>query len=148
VHQIRVYQPEDELSCIEIFDSNLPKYFTVPERDLFIAYLRRLNPNYFVAEIEGRVRGCGGFRVDDYGIAYLAWGMVHSTCHQQGIGSSLLHFRLEEIRKVDYAWAVLIDTSQHSAPFFARFGFEVFRTIPNGYQAGLDKVFMRLVWHE
>jgi hypothetical protein len=31
---------------------------------------------FFVAEVEGRIRGCGGFRVDDYGLGALEWGMV------------------------------------------------------------------------
>jgi GNAT superfamily N-acetyltransferase len=143
---IREYQREDESACLAIFDSNRPKYFTAPERDLFVAYLRRLDQPFFVALVAGQVRGCGGFRVDDYGVSYLEWGMVHSNWHRQGLGASLLQWRLEQIRQIAHAWCVLIDTSQHTAPFFARFGFEALRTITDGYQTGLDKVFMRLAW--
>jgi hypothetical protein len=37
-----------------------------------------------------------------------------------------------------HAWCVLIDTSQHTAPFFARFGFEMIRVIADGYPPDLD----------
>ena len=146
VGEIREYRPDDESVCLDIFDSNRPKYFAGPERDLFAAYLRRMDEPFFVAELVGQVRGCGGFRVDDYGVGYLAWGMVQANLHRQGMGANLLRWRLERIRQIAHAWCVLIDTSQHTAPFFARFGFETFRAIADGYQPGLDKVFMRLVW--
>jgi GNAT superfamily N-acetyltransferase len=146
VSDIREYGRDDESACLGIFDSNRPKYFTGPERELFAAYLRRLDQPFFVALVAGQVRGCGGFRVDDYGVSYLEWGMVHATWHRQGVGANLLRWRLEQIRQIAHTWCVLIDTSQHTAPFFARFGFQSLRTIPNGYKPGLDKVFMRLVW--
>jgi predicted N-acetyltransferase YhbS len=146
VGDIREYRRDDESACLDIFDSNRPKYFTGPERDLFAAYLRRMDQPFFVAEVAGEVRGCGGFHVDDFGVGYLDWGMVRASWHRQGLGAKLLRWRLERIRQIAHAWCVLIDTSQHTAPFFARFGFEAFRTIADGYQPGLDKVFMRLVW--
>jgi predicted N-acetyltransferase YhbS len=140
---IRTYQPEDAPACMAVFDSNLPKFFTTPEREQFAAFLARMEGPYFVARSGDQLCGCGGFFVDDYGVSYLAWGMVHSAWHRQGIGARLLQWRLELIEQVPHAWCVLIDTSQHSAPFFARFGFSSYRTIQDGYEPGLDKVFMR-----
>jgi ribosomal protein S18 acetylase RimI-like enzyme len=140
---IRPYAPENEATCMAIFDSNLPKYFTQAERDLFLNYLRRKDIVYFVAEHRDEVTGCAGYWIDDYGLAHLVWGMVHSARHLQGIGAALLKWRFERIRQTPYAWCVLINTSQHTAPFFARYGFQAIRTIPDGYQAGLDKIFMR-----
>jgi len=146
VGEIREYRPADESACLEIFDSNRPKYFTASERDLFVAYLQRMDQPFFVTEVAGQVRACGGFRVDDFGVGFLEWGMVHAHWHRKGAGANLLHYRLERIRQTTHAWCVLIDTSQHTAPFFARFGFEPYRTNPDGYQPGLDKIFMRLLW--
>lgn len=143
---IRQYRPGDESACLALLDSNRPKYFAGPERALFAAYLARLDEPFFVVEAPGQVRGCGGFRVNDYGVGYLLWGMVHADWHRRGIGADLLQWRLDRMRQISHAWCVLIDTSQHTAPFFARFGFEMFRVITDGYQPGLDKVFMRLVW--
>ncbi|NBV22375.1 MAG: GNAT family N-acetyltransferase [Proteobacteria bacterium] len=120
VGDIREYRPDDESACLDIFDSNRPKYFTAPERDLFAAYLRRMAQPFFVAEVAGQVRGCGGFRVDDFGVGFLEWGMVQAHWQGQRVGSNLLRCRLDRIRQLTHAWCVLIDTSQHTAPFFAR----------------------------
>lgn len=143
---IREYRRDDEWACLDIFDSNRPKYFIAPERDLFAAFLRRMDQPFFVVDVMGQVRACGGFHVDDYGVGRLDWGMVRADWHHRGIGATLLRWRLDQIRQTDHAWCVLLDTSQHTAPFFAKFGFEAIRTIGNGYGPGLDKVFMRLLW--
>jgi predicted N-acetyltransferase YhbS len=142
---VREYRPGDEPRCLAMFDGNFPKFFAPHERELFEKFLRRDDRPFFVAEVDGAVRGCGGFRVDDFGVAFLAWGMVDADWHRRGVGAALLRFRLDRIREIPHAWCVLLDTSQHSAPFFARFGFEAYRTIADGYRPGLDKVFMRRV---
>lgn len=80
---IRTFQPEDTTACLAIFDSNLPTFFTYPEREQFAAFLARMNIPYFVAEADGEICGCGGYALDDYGVSYLAWGMVHATWHRR-----------------------------------------------------------------
>lgn len=142
---IRTYQPEDAPACMALFDSNLPKFFAPHERAQFAGFLQRMDCPFFVATVGAQCCGCGGFYVDDYGLAYLVWGMVDAAWHRRGIGSALLRWRLDRIGEVAHAWCVLVDTSQHSAPFFARFGFRSYRLIPDGYEAGLDKVYMRLL---
>lgn len=113
---IREYRPADESACLDLFDSNRPKYFAASERDLFAAYLRRRNRPYFVVEVLGQVRGCGGFHVEDHGVSHLDWGMVHADWHRRGVGADLLEWRLDRIRQIAHAWCVLIDTSQqHSS---------------------------------
>lgn len=145
---IRQYQQKDKNYCLDIFDSNLPKFFAHHERSLFQSYLEHIKQDFYVIEYDGQVHGCGGFRVDDYGISYLAWGMLGHDHHGKGLGARLLEFRLDRIKHIAHAWCVLIDTSQHTAPFFAHHGFKEFRTIKNGYEPGLDKIHMRLAWLE
>lgn len=67
--------------------------------------------------------------------------MVARDAQRQGYGSQLLRFRLERLRALG-AREVHLDTSQHSAPFFARFGFREVRRVPGGYGPGLDRVDM------
>lgn len=147
---VRPYRPADRAACLGVFDSNLPTYFTPDERGLFGRFLDRTMDEtdrpFYVAEADGGVVGCGGHRVDAYGIGYLAWGMVASSLHRRGIGTALVARRLEALRAVPHAWCVVLDTSQHTAPFYARSGFEAVRVVRDGYQPGLDKVFMRRVW--
>jgi hypothetical protein len=60
---IRKYNATDELSCLGIFDSNLPRYFAHEERPEFASFLKASEAEYFVAEIEGDVVACGGYEV-------------------------------------------------------------------------------------
>ena len=145
---VRPYRPADRGACLAAFDSTLPTSFTPDERDLFARFLdeKALAPDrpFAVAERDGRVLGCGGHRVDGYGVASFAWGLVHRDHHRTGLGTALVEHRLQAVRRVPHAWAVILDTSHHAAPFYGRW-FETVRTVPDGYQPGLDKVFMRLV---
>ncbi len=145
--RIRPYMGADHAACLAIFASNLPKFFAEYEREMFASYLLqdRKDESYFVAESEGSIRACGGFAVSEYGVAYLLWGMVEAQWHRRGLGSELLQWRLQRIREIPHAWCVLIDTSQHTAPFYERFGFSAFHQVNDGYQLGLDKIYMRQI---
>ena len=143
---IRDYAPSDAAACLGLFDGNTPGYFAADERALFEAFLRRDDHEIFVAEESGIVVGCGGFKLNEYGVGYLVWGVVAAAWHGRGVGSALLRWRLEQMRAIPHAWCALLDTSQRTAGFFARFGFHAYRTVADGYVAGLDKVYMRLTW--
>ena len=140
---IRPFVPEDRDACLALFDSNLPRFFAPHERAEFGTWLH--DPGeYFVLEDGGQVVACGGVWLDPRNSerpAGLSWGMVARDAHRRGYGSALLHFRLERLRALGAAEAHL-DTSQHSAPFFARFGFREVRRVPDGYGPGLDRVNM------
>lgn len=144
---VRPYHLADLNACLAVIDSTLPTYFTSEERDLFEHFLRHhaLEPDrpFFVVEVCGQVRGCGGYRIDAYGVGYLAWGMVHADFHRQGLGTALLRHRLRAIEAIPHAWCVVMDTSQHTAPFYARAGFSTVRVLLDGYRPGLHKVYMR-----
>ncbi|MGV7183334.1 hypothetical protein [Xanthomonas axonopodis] len=56
--------------------------------------------------------------------------MVHPTLHQQGLGTILLLARLEALRLSPDIKQVVLDTSQHTQAFFARFGFVVKQVVP------------------
>ncbi|HSI33613.1 MAG TPA: GNAT family N-acetyltransferase [Tepidisphaeraceae bacterium] len=141
---IRDYVASDAGACLGLFDGNTPGYFAADERALFEAFLRRDDHEFFVAEDSGVVVGCGGFKVNEYGVGYLVWGIVSASRHGRGVGTALLRWRLERLRETPHAWCALLDTSQRTAGFFERFGFRAYRTVAEGYGAGLDKVYMRL----
>lgn len=140
---IRPFDPEDRDACLALFDSNVPEFFAPHERAEFGTWLH--DPGeYFVLEDGGRVMACGGVWLDPDSSerpAGLSWGMVARNTHRQGYGSELLAFRLERLRALGATEAHL-DTSQHSAPFFGRFGFREVRRVPGGYGPGLDRVDM------
>lgn len=146
---IRPFTPEDRDACLALFDSNVPEFFAPEERADFMSWLGRpFDPGesgeYYVLEDGGRVVACGGVWLgpgNGEAAAGLSWGMVARDAQRRGYGSALLHFRLERLRALGAA-DVHLDTSQHSAPFFARFGFREVRRVPGGYGPGLDRVDM------
>lgn len=143
--QLRTYTITDRDACLAIFDSNRSAFFAAEERDLFVAFLDDLRCDYFVIESKGEIVGCGGFWLDrENGRAVLVWGMVRNNRHLQGIGSYLLLARLQTIGLQAPGILVTLDTSQHTAEFYARFGFEVQKITENGYAQGLHRYDMSL----
>ncbi len=141
----RPYTPADEIACLELFDSNTPRFFGPEERPDFANFLKRLPCPFFVVEAEGMIIACGGYGSDPKtGKIVLAWGMVRGDLHRQGVGTFLLQERIKMIFQENPSAQVIIDTSQHSQSFFARFGFQATHTTPNYYAPGLHRIDMEL----
>lgn len=146
---VRPYRPDDRDACLAIFDGNTPRFFAPSERADFAGFLDAGPGGYFVVADGSVVVGCGGVFVRDGAGGQheggLYWGMVARTRHRAGVGSFLLRQRLAYLAKTyPETEAVLLDTSQYSYEFFARFGFEVVKATPNSYAPGLDRYDMRL----
>jgi ribosomal protein S18 acetylase RimI-like enzyme len=141
---VRTFTRSDFDTCLRVFESNLPKYFAESERAEFVDFLGAHDGEYLVVELNGAVRACGGSHVKD-GIGRLCWGMVEQSHHRAALGSALLVHRLNRMfsRALDLQ-QVQIDTSQHSAGFYERFGFKVQASVPNGFGEGLDCLAMAL----
>ena len=67
--------------------------------------------------------------------------MVHPARQRQGHGRTLAQARLDRLRALGITHATL-DTSQHTAPFYARLGFREVKRTPDGYGPGLHRVDM------
>lgn len=142
---LREYTPQDKTACLELFDSNLEPYFKPEERSDFSSFLDRKVGDYFVVENEGEIVGCGGIALrPEIGEGNLTWGMINRQKHRQGIGGFLTEARLERLRQIPGLKTVAIQTSQHTAAFYARYGFEVREIIPDGFGPGLDNYKMTL----
>lgn len=128
-----------------LFDSNCPKYFMMDERSEFETFLDNLECDYSVLLVDGNVVGCGGIHVNaDTGEGRLCWGMVDQSHHRTGLGKALLEYRLAGIKADPNATHICIDTSQHTAPFFAKYGFIKTVHKKDGIGPGIDHVEMRL----
>ncbi len=154
---IREYRSEDKEKCIEIFQSNCPKFFDKSELALFINWLdNQVSENpiyksptytnsekdlYFVIEIpEFGVIACGGFYIlKDENEARLAWGMIHFNFHKKGYGTALYHHRKDIIKKNWPDHMITLGTSQHTYSFYQKMGMRVTQTIKAGYGPDLDR---------
>ncbi|WP_296247840.1 GNAT family N-acetyltransferase [uncultured Stenotrophomonas sp.] len=147
---IRLYQPADANACLSLFDSNVPKYFTLAERADFEQFLQRdaQGCDYQLIEHDDRVVACGGLAIRNDGVAVFCWGMVEHSVHRQGFGRQLSLARLQQARQSPNAKRVELSTSQHTQDFYAQLGFSVTRIVANGHGPGLDAVEMVLVLRE
>lgn len=141
------YTQADEVRCMEIFDSNCPKYFAEHERDEFLQTLRDpgIDP-YFIIELSGELVGCGGiFLNHEKKICGLSWGMVHRDFHKQGFGEKLVRHRLALLDEQFTDYKQLVNTAQYTEAFYERFGFTTVRVIKDGWGPSLDKYEMEKV---
>jgi len=144
---IRTYRPDDFRTCMALFDSNVPAFFSAGERTGFVRFLTHHAAawNYRVIERADEVIASAGHAISPDGMtAHLCWGMVHPALHRQGLGTALLLARLQAPRLRPDVKQVVLDTSQHTQAFYARFGFVVKQIVAQGYGAGLDRWDMTL----
>jgi N-acetylglutamate synthase-like GNAT family acetyltransferase len=138
--EIREFQKSDTVGCLALFDSHGGQAFQLTERTEFENYLALPQGPYYVAEFEGSIVACGGFCIQN-DAARLTWGMVTKDLTGKGIGKLLLLYRLREISKAGIS-KISLDTSQHSAGFFEKFGFRIVSRETDGYGDGLHKLEM------
>ncbi|NML20000.1 GNAT family N-acetyltransferase [Pseudoflavitalea sp. G-6-1-2] len=141
--------------CMAAFLSNVPKFFATEEIAQFGTWLDHMEgatieyPDseslYFVVLHNQEVIGCGGFGYSEATKkAVLAWGLVHSEYHKKNIGRKLLEFRLERIASLYPGATLWLDTTQHSYPFFEKFGFTIQQFTEDGYAKGMHRYDM--IW--
>lgn len=143
---ILLYTPAFREQCMQLFESNLPKFFAPEERTQFSDWLDHdAGKDYYVVEEQGRIVACGGVFLDDVtGEAGLSWGMVDAAHHGRGIGRQFTMHRIALLKK-QYPDAVYkIETSQHTAAFYEKMGFRTLEVIPDGFSKGYDQYNMVL----
>lgn len=154
---IRHYTSQDREACLELFRSNMPKFFDPTELPLFERFLdaqekgisgkaAHSNEHYFVLADEETVVGCGGIALKDNNTVCMAWGMVGNSLHKKGYGAQLLEYRIARSKALYPTAKIGLDTTQHSEGFFARFGFKTWKITKDFYAPGMDRYDM--IWEE
>lgn len=155
IANIRAYRDSDKDSCMEIFKTNVPTYFTLEEVNEFDRFLTKLNdpeatgnPPYYVMVLENKLIGCGGIGekkgIDGEDSITFVWGMVDHSYHKQGFGEQLLLFRLNEIKLQFPNKPIILDTTQFSYSFFEKYGFKTVKFTENSYGEGMHRYDMLL----
>jgi N-acetylglutamate synthase-like GNAT family acetyltransferase len=142
--EVRPYLASDRDDCLAVFDSNAARGFFGPAaRGAFEVFLENPAGPYLVLEHDGRIVGCGGYRVDpDQPAAVLSWGMIHYDLHRNGLGRYLLLYRLKEIGRAPFVQFVVLETPPQAAPFFEKFAFRPVESQET--DAGLVRMRMKL----
>ncbi|MFL5753612.1 MAG: GNAT family N-acetyltransferase [Bacteroidia bacterium] len=134
---IRAYTPADKPALIEIFNSNVPKYFAPEEQDDLHACVAETGVSYFVLEKKGKVVGSGGIVVNEDDTVSICWGMIHNSYHKTGLGKQLLEFRLQKLKELYPGKDVIVNTSQATELFFTKYGFKTIYTENDYWSKGL-----------
>jgi hypothetical protein len=142
--QLRRYRREDRASCLALFEGNIPDSFFPHEIPGFLEFLDNFTGPYLVVEqAGGGVVACGGL-AEHHEYATLCWGMVARARQRQGIGRFLLRARLALAACIPGARRIYMNTSQGTAPFFAKEGFETRRVTLHSYGPGQHRHDMEL----
>ncbi len=142
---VRAYEDTDKPGCLDVFRSNTPEFFAASEEAEFARFLDSRPGPYFVFELDGRIVACGGYALGPAaGQSALCWGMVARDRHREGLGGALTDFRLAALAADPAVQDVTIETSQHTAAFFERFGFVRESVAKNGFAPGIDRVKMTM----
>lgn len=149
--EIKPYSLLHKRDCLSAFKSNVPDFFTEEELGQFAHFLDHFESNiypetgknrsYFYVLIDkNQVIGCGGFGDKEGNLRIsLAWGLIHRDFHHQSFGKLLLHYRLAEIKEVFPGSAIHLNTTQYSAPFYEKQGFELKEISKDFYEKGMHK---------
>ena len=142
----REYEPADFGTCMELFETNVPDFFTTDERAQFASFLRALPGPYLVLlDDAGRAVGCGGYAVAEGGGSIdLCWGMIRRDLHGKGYGRTLTRLRVDRARQHPGVREIALNTSQHTVAFYEGLGFRTTRVEKDGYGPGLDRYDMVL----
>jgi GNAT superfamily N-acetyltransferase len=144
LYHLRRYRREDRTACLLLFEGNIPGSFFPFEIPGFLEFLDCLpGPYLVVEEVGGRLIGCGGL-AEHEDVATLCWGMVAQDRQKQGIGRFLLRARLTLATSNPRIRVVNLNTTQLTAPFFAREGFLTRKVTLNSYRPGLHRHDMEL----
>jgi ribosomal-protein-alanine N-acetyltransferase len=136
---IRPYIPSDYPQIIELFRLNTPEYFSPDEEEGLADYLNSHIQYHYIAEIDGKIMGCGGYAISkDRSTAHIAWDIVHPDSHGKGVGRKLTAFRIEEIRKIESVNIIVVRTSQLAYKFYEKFGFKLKEVTKNYWAEGFD----------
>jgi predicted GNAT family N-acyltransferase len=142
---IRLYNPADLNAVIEIFRSNIPRYFTPAEEAGLRGFLADdRGQDYYVLEVAGEVVGAGGIGQNADKTVSLCWGMVHSDYLGTGLGKRLTEFRIALAAEKYPGSPLVISTSQHTTGFYEKYGFRITERTTDGFGPGIDDCKMRL----
>lgn len=136
---IREYTVDDFNNLCELLKLNIPTYFAMEEFTDFEKYLKDEIENYYVAEWDGNIVGCGGINFNrNENIALISWDIMHPNYQGKGVGSIMLKHRLNFIKQHFPSYKIMVRTSQLVYKFYEKHGFHLLEKHSNFWAEGFD----------
>lgn len=136
---IREYKVNDFNKLCDLLKLNIPKYFAVEEYPDFKKYLNEEIENYFVAEIDKEIVGCGGINYKkNKNISMISWDIIHPEYQGKGIGKKILQHRINFVKKNYPTYKIIVRTSQLVFKFYEKQGFKLLEKHQDFWTKGFD----------
>lgn len=123
--KLRAYRPDDFDACREIHDLNAPNRFPEDSKIQHEEYLQGLPQTNLVAEIDGKVIGCGGYILNHPDYITFVYGLVHPHYQRMGVGRLLFFGRIAQLQLLESDTIIVICTVKAALPYFKKYGFVV-----------------------
>lgn len=142
--KIRAYSIADYCAILELLKLNTPHFFSEEEERDLIYYLENEIEYYFVVEHDKKIIGCGGINfTDNKKTGKISWDIMHPIYQGKGIGTLLLHHRIEILKSIQSIETILVRTSQHVFEFYQKNGFELIEIKKDFWAKGFDLYSMK-----
>jgi len=142
---IRSYKSEDKTKLIDLLKLNIPRYFDEAEENDFIEYLANHAKNYYVIEENRQIIGSGGINYfAELSQARISWDIIHPDFHGKGIGTKLILFRINQIKKNPEINLISVRTTQLVYKFYQKNGFVLEKVVKDYWAKGFDLYKMTL----
>ena len=139
---IESYQPINKTRVMEIFESNVPKYFDAREKEPFNDFLDNIKGEYFIIRKDDLIVGAGGFCEESKGEARICWLMIDRESHFTGMGTLLMKEFEQRIEKRIEFERITLKTTQHTDKFYEKLGYKTQYTKNDFWFPGLHLYFM------
>jgi len=141
--QIQSYNHIDKLKIVDLFELNVPKYFSPIEKEDLLYYLDHHAQHFYVIKDDDKIIGCGGINYfEEEGNARLSWDIFDPYHHGKGFGSVLTQFRITKIKENKNVKKVVVRTTQLTFRFYEKMGFHLVQTTPDYWAKGFDLYYM------
>ncbi|MEO6902252.1 MAG: GNAT family N-acetyltransferase [Bacteroidia bacterium] len=143
---IREYKKEDKDSVLNLFKLNTPEYFSEEEQKELIFYLENEIEYYFVIENNNLIVGSGGINFSGKpAIGKISWDMIHPDFQGKSLGSFLLNYRIEKMKKMEALEKIIVRTSQLVYKFYEKQGFQLLEVVEDYWAKGFHLYQMEYV---
>jgi ribosomal-protein-alanine N-acetyltransferase len=137
--EIREYTTADKEAVVDLLRLNTPVWFAPQEEADLVYYLENEIDHYFVLVLNHQIVGCGGINFsEDKNTGILSWDIMHPAHKGKALGSTLVKYRIDHLKKYNTIEQIIVRTTQLVYPFYEKQGFKLIKTQENYWAQGFD----------
>lgn len=134
---IREYANPDKENVMDLLRLNSPKYFAPEEEQDLLYYLENEIEFYYVLELDKKIVGSRGINFkEDPTVGYISWDILHPEFQGQGLGTMMLDYRIEKLKKNKNVGKIIVRTTQLVYKFYEKAGFKLVEEVTDYWAKG------------